>query len=225
MPSGRCGPGAADTWRGRRAVRGAKACHAVVASGAGDEKPPGRGSWMSGSGDRPWTATYSRRWSTWPSASPRGSSRLGQPTSRRGRSGGRRRAAPGAAKRGSAPALPPRTSRPRGSPSAWAVPLTRAGYGRWPRRCTTASAWPGARSTACCAATAACGPSAPALGLSAPNRDYPVATHVRGFLAHLVWGAAAALAAEAIYHLTGTAPDRADQPAGPRRPARRAASA
>jgi uncharacterized membrane protein YagU involved in acid resistance len=52
---------------------------------------------------------------------------------------------------------------------------------------------------------------APALGLSAPNRAYPAATHVRGFLAHLVWGAAAALAAEAIYRLTGTAP----VPAGP----------
>jgi hypothetical protein len=46
----------------------------------------------------------------------------------------------------------------------------------------------------------------PALGLSAPNRAYPAATHLRGFLAHLVWGAAAALAAEAIYRLTGTAP-------------------
>ena len=46
----------------------------------------------------------------------------------------------------------------------------------------------------------------PALGLSAPNRAYPAATHVRGFLAHLVWGAAAALAAEAIYRLTGTTP-------------------
>ncbi len=47
---------------------------------------------------------------------------------------------------------------------------------------------------------------APALGLSAPNRYYPAATHVRGLLAHLVWGAAAALAAEALYRLTGTAP-------------------
>ena len=46
----------------------------------------------------------------------------------------------------------------------------------------------------------------PALGFSAPNRDYPAATHLRGFLAHLVWGAAAALAAEAIYRLTGKAP-------------------
>ena len=46
----------------------------------------------------------------------------------------------------------------------------------------------------------------PALGFSAPNRDYPAVTHIRGFLAHLVWGAAAALAAEAVYRLTGTAP-------------------
>ena len=46
----------------------------------------------------------------------------------------------------------------------------------------------------------------PALGLSAPSRDYPVVTHVRGLVAHLVWGAAAALAAEAIYRLTGTTP-------------------
>jgi hypothetical protein len=57
-----------------------------------------------------------------------------------------------------------------------------------------------------------------ALGLSAPNRAYPVATHVRGFLAHLVWGAAAALAAETIYRLTGKAP-------GPVRPPGLAAGA
>ncbi len=58
----------------------------------------------------------------------------------------------------------------------------------------------------------------PALGLSAPNRAYPVATHLRGFLAHLIWGAAAALAAEAAYRLTGTAP-------GPVRPPGPAAAA
>lgn len=52
---------------------------------------------------------------------------------------------------------------------------------------------------------------APALGLSAPNRDCPAGTHVRGFVAHLVWGAAAALAAEALYRLGGIAPDRAGQ--------------
>lgn len=49
----------------------------------------------------------------------------------------------------------------------------------------------------------------PALGLSAPNRAYPLLTHVRGFVAHLVFGAAAALAAETIYRLTGTPPDPA----------------
>ncbi len=54
----------------------------------------------------------------------------------------------------------------------------------------------------------------PALGLSAPNRAYPAATHARGFLAHLVWGAAAALAAEAIYHAIGTAPGPV-RPPGP----------
>ena len=53
---------------------------------------------------------------------------------------------------------------------------------------------------------------APALGLTAPNRDYPVATHVRGFLAHMVWGAAAALASEAIYRLADTAPGCAGPP-------------
>ena len=65
----------------------------------------------------------------------------------------------------------------------------------------------------------------PALGLSAPNRAYPAATHLRGFLAHLVWGAAAALAAEGIYRFTGTAPVRAGLTAGPRRPMARAAPA
>ena len=59
---------------------------------------------------------------------------------------------------------------------------------------------------------------APALGLSAPNRAYPAATHLRGFLAHLVWGAAAALAAEALYRLTGTAP----RPGRPPNPAKAA---
>ena len=42
----------------------------------------------------------------------------------------------------------------------------------------------------------------PALGLSAPTRDYPVLTHVRGFLAHLVYGAAAALTVEGLGRLT-----------------------
>ena len=58
----------------------------------------------------------------------------------------------------------------------------------------------------------------PALGFSAPNRDYPVETHIRGFLAHLVWGTAAALATEAMYHLSGTGPDRAGRLPGSSNP-------
>ena len=46
----------------------------------------------------------------------------------------------------------------------------------------------------------------PALGFSAPDRAFPAITHVRGFLAHLAYGAAAALTAETIYRLTGTTP-------------------
>lgn len=49
----------------------------------------------------------------------------------------------------------------------------------------------------------------PAMGFSAPNRDYPALTHVRGFLAHLAFGAAAAATAEALYRLTDTTPARA----------------
>lgn len=41
----------------------------------------------------------------------------------------------------------------------------------------------------------------PALGYSAPNRDYPVLTHVRGFAGHLVFGAVNAAVAEALYSL------------------------
>ena len=41
----------------------------------------------------------------------------------------------------------------------------------------------------------------PVLGLSAPNRDYPAWTRVRGFLAHLVYGAAVASATEALGRL------------------------
>jgi uncharacterized membrane protein YagU involved in acid resistance len=44
----------------------------------------------------------------------------------------------------------------------------------------------------------------PALGLSPPNRAFPAVTHVRGFLNHLGYGAAAALTAKAVYRLTGT---------------------
>ena len=49
----------------------------------------------------------------------------------------------------------------------------------------------------------------PTLGFSAPNRAFPATTHVRGFLGHLVYGAAAALTAETVYRLTGTSPERA----------------
>jgi uncharacterized membrane protein YagU involved in acid resistance len=48
----------------------------------------------------------------------------------------------------------------------------------------------------------------PALGLSPPNRAFPAVTHVRGFLNHLAYGAVAAVATEALFRLTGTAPDR-----------------
>ena len=39
----------------------------------------------------------------------------------------------------------------------------------------------------------------PALGFSAPNRDYPTETHLRGFLGHLLYGTALALTAELLY--------------------------
>lgn len=41
----------------------------------------------------------------------------------------------------------------------------------------------------------------PALGFSAPNRDYPLVTHLRGFVAHLVFGLGVAATAETIYWL------------------------
>src|SRR3954451_21678651 len=47
---------------------------------------------------------------------------------------------------------------------------------------------------------------APALGFSAPNRDYPALTHVRGLLNHLAYGAAVAVTAEVLYRLTDTGP-------------------
>ena len=48
----------------------------------------------------------------------------------------------------------------------------------------------------------------PAFGFSASDRNYPFATHLRGFVAHLLFGAVAAATAEALYRLTGTAPAR-----------------
>lgn len=41
----------------------------------------------------------------------------------------------------------------------------------------------------------------PALGFSAPNREYPVVTHIRGFLAHLAFGLAVAATVEAGWAL------------------------
>jgi uncharacterized membrane protein YagU involved in acid resistance len=37
----------------------------------------------------------------------------------------------------------------------------------------------------------------PALGYAAPSRDYPTATHARGFIAHLLFGLVIAATAEA----------------------------
>lgn len=45
----------------------------------------------------------------------------------------------------------------------------------------------------------------PALGLSAPNRAYPLATHVRGVAAHLVFGLTVAALTEAAWTLCRTA--------------------
>lgn len=41
----------------------------------------------------------------------------------------------------------------------------------------------------------------PLLGFSAPDRDYPISTHLRGFLAHLTYGAAAAAVIEGCWAL------------------------
>lgn len=52
----------------------------------------------------------------------------------------------------------------------------------------------------------------PALGFSAPSRDYPLSTHMRGFLAHLGYSFVAAAVAETLYALSDRAiqasPDR-----------------
>jgi uncharacterized membrane protein YagU involved in acid resistance len=44
----------------------------------------------------------------------------------------------------------------------------------------------------------------PAMGFSAPSREYPAATHIRGFLAHLAFGAVVAAATEPLYRLTNS---------------------
>jgi hypothetical protein len=52
----------------------------------------------------------------------------------------------------------------------------------------------------------------PALGFSAPNRSYPVLTHLRGVLNHLAYGAAVAATAEALYWLAKAKPHPGDTP-------------
>lgn len=46
----------------------------------------------------------------------------------------------------------------------------------------------------------------PLLGFSAPNRAYPLVTHLRGVVAHLVFGAAVGAVSEAVWALTGRRP-------------------
>jgi hypothetical protein len=46
----------------------------------------------------------------------------------------------------------------------------------------------------------------PLLGYSAPNRAYPLPTHLRGFLAHLVFGLAVAATTETAWALRGRRP-------------------
>ncbi|MGM0724003.1 MAG: DUF1440 domain-containing protein [Actinomycetota bacterium] len=46
----------------------------------------------------------------------------------------------------------------------------------------------------------------PAFGFSAPNRDYPLATHLRGVAAHLVFGLAVAAVTETAWSLRGRRP-------------------
>jgi hypothetical protein len=46
----------------------------------------------------------------------------------------------------------------------------------------------------------------PAFGFSAPNLDYPLVTHVRGFVAHLAFGLAVAAAVEGGWALLKTRP-------------------
>ena len=46
----------------------------------------------------------------------------------------------------------------------------------------------------------------PAPGFSAPNRAYPLSTHLRGLAAHLAFGLAVAAATEAAWYLHGRRP-------------------
>ncbi len=46
----------------------------------------------------------------------------------------------------------------------------------------------------------------PAFGFSAPNLEYPLVTHVRGFAAHLAFGVAVAAVFEAVWTVTRDRP-------------------
>jgi len=46
----------------------------------------------------------------------------------------------------------------------------------------------------------------PALGFSAPNRAYPLATHLRGVIAHLMFGLGVAATTEALWAARGRRP-------------------
>jgi hypothetical protein len=46
----------------------------------------------------------------------------------------------------------------------------------------------------------------PALRFSAPNRAYPLATHLRGFVAHLAYGLTVAAVTETAWKLTRRRP-------------------
>jgi uncharacterized membrane protein YagU involved in acid resistance len=46
----------------------------------------------------------------------------------------------------------------------------------------------------------------PALGITAPSHRYPVSSHVRGFLTHIIYGLVLAAAAEGLYRLTDRTP-------------------
>lgn len=48
----------------------------------------------------------------------------------------------------------------------------------------------------------------PAMGFSAPSRTYPAATHIRGFVGHLLFAAIVATSTELLYRLTRTTPAR-----------------
>jgi hypothetical protein len=48
----------------------------------------------------------------------------------------------------------------------------------------------------------------PLLGFSAPNRAYPLSTHLRGFVAHLAFGLGVAATAETLYWLGRNGGDR-----------------